>query len=516
MPQSDAWVRTIIDTVVDGIVIIDEDGTIRLFNQGSKRLFGYASEEAIGQNVRMLMPSPYAEQHDGYLQHYRETGDKHIIGSGRNVEGRRRDGSVFPMYVSVGELLSDERGDGGRFVGVFRDTTNEIMAGEELREAATRLRTIIEMVPDAIIVIDERGTIDSFSGSAERLFGWPAEEVVGQNVALLMPEPHRSRHDDYLRRYLETGERRMIGRGRVMVGQRRDGSTFPMELAVAETRLGGGHTFTGFVHDLTARRRAEKRAQDLQVELLHVSRLSAMGQMAAAIAHELNQPLTAIANFAAAAERMLAYHAEVPPKVLDYIGKVAIQADRAGQIIRRLRRFVERGEIQIRPEAVIPVLEEGIALTLLGAKDTGMRMTTNFAPDLPEVSIDRVQIQQVLINLVRNAIEAMQGSPRRELTIEAAPVEDGNVAITVADTGPGLAKEVVSQLFQPFVTTKSQGMGVGLSISRSIVEAHGGTLTASANPGGGTVFRFTLRSAAVAALENTGSGDAAADRAAGR
>jgi len=485
MPQHDAWVRTIIDTVVDGIVIIDDLGTIRVFNEGCQRLFGYTPDEVIGQNVRMLMPPPYTEQHDGYLRHYRETAEKRIIGSGRNVQGRRRDGSIFPMYLSVGELPEEHRGEGGRFVGIIHDTTSEIMAGEELRQTAARLRTIIESVPDAIVVIDERGRIDSFSSFAEKLFGWASHEVAGKNVSILMPEPYRSRHDGYLERYL---------------------STFPMELAVAEMQLGDGRYFTGFVQDLSERQRVEKRAQDLQAELLHVSRLSAMGQMAAAIAHELNQPLTAVTNFAAAAERLLANTPGVPPKASEFIAKAGAQAERAGQIIRRLRSFVERGEIQIRPEALAAVLEEGVALALIGSKDAGVRIDLDFAADLPEVEMDRVQIQQVVINLVRNAIEAMQGGARRELTIAAARAEDGKVAVTVVDTGPGLAPEVADQLFQPFVTTKSQGMGVGLSISRTIVEAHGGSMSAAANPAGGTIFRFTLRISGPETEEEAGEG----------
>lgn len=490
MPYRDAWVRTIIDTVVDGIVIIDDSGAIRLFNRGCQRLFGYAVQEVIGRNVRMLMPSPYTEQHDSYLKHYRETGERRIIGGGRNVQGRRRDGSVFPMYLSVGELP-------GGFVGVIHDTTAEIRAREDMRQAAERLRTIQGLAPVAIVVIDDQGMIDSFSTSAERLFGWTAAEVAGRNVGMLMPEPYRSRHDGYMGRYLTTGDQHIIGRGRVVVGQRRDGSTFPMELTVAEMQLGTARYFTGFIEDLTQSQAVEKRAQDLQAELLHVSRLSAMGQMAAAIAHELNQPLTAIANFAAAAERLLEGDSGVAPKARDFVGKAAAQAERAGQIIRRLRQFVERGEVQNRPESVASVVEEGIALALMGVKDTGVRIATEIPPDLPPVSMDKVQIQQVIINLARNAIEAMQGMPVRELRVSAYRVDNDFVAIAVADTGPGLPDIVARQLFQPFVTTKSQGMGVGLSISRSIVEAHGGMIAAVANPGGGALFRFTLRVAGV-------------------
>jgi two-component system, LuxR family, sensor kinase FixL len=360
-----------------------------------------------------------------------------------------------------------------------------------VREA--HLQSILDTVPEAMVVIDERGAIRSFSLAAERLFGYRAVEVAGQNVKLLMPSPYCEEHDGYLHRYLSTGERRIIGIGRVVVGQRKDGSTFPMELAVGEMRSGTQHFFTGFIRDLTERQQTEARLQELQAELVHVSRLTAMGEMASALAHELNQPLSAIANYMKGSRRLLESSTEErADQVRDAMDKAADQALRAGQIIRRLRDFVARGESERRVEDLRKLVEEASALALVGAKDKGVRVRFDFAPQVDFVLADKVQVQQVLLNLMRNAIEAMEGVERRELVVSTAPAADGMAEISVSDTGSGLSPEVIAQLFQPFVTTKAHGMGVGLSISRTIIEAHGGSIAPHPNSGGGTVFSFTL------------------------
>jgi two-component system, LuxR family, sensor kinase FixL len=326
------------------------------------------------------------------------------------------------------------------------------------------------------------------------LFGYSAAEAVGQNVRILMPSPYRENHDGYVERYLRTGEKRIIGIGRVVVGERKDGSTFPMELAVGEMRSSNRQFFTGFVRDLTEHQKTEARLQELQSELLHMSRLTAMGEMASTLAHELNQPLSAIANYLKGSRRLLeAGNDERSIKVRDAVDKAADQALRAGQIIRRLRDFVARGESERRVESVKKLIEEASALALVGAKDRGIRVLYQFDPAVDLVLADKVQIQQVLLNLMRNAIEAMEDTPRRELIITAKREGDDMVAISVADTGSGIPADVAGQLFQPFFTTKRHGMGVGLSISRTIVEAHGGKMEVEPNPGGGTIFRFTLR-----------------------
>ncbi len=374
--------------------------------------------------------------------------------------------------------------------------SNRERAAMMTRDALAReahLQSILDTVPEAMIVIDENGNMQSFSSAAERLFGCKAVDVIGKNVKMLMPDPYRAGHDGYINRYRRTGERRIIGIGRVVVGQRMDGSTFPMELAVGEMRSGDQRFFTGFIRDLTERQQTEQRLQELQSELVHISRLTAMGEMASTLAHELNQPLAAISNYLKGSQRIVESDStEQLPLLRDALGKASDQALRAGQIIRRLRDFVARGESERRVEDVIKLVEEASALALVGVKDRGIRVQFKFDPHVELVLADRVQIQQVLLNLIRNAMDAMEEVAVRDLAISVAPEGPGQVRISVADSGPGIAPEVADHLFQPFITTKAQGMGVGLSISRTIIEAHGGRIWAERNASGGTTFHFTV------------------------
>ena len=373
-----------------------------------------------------------------------------------------------------------------------RNTRERAAALKDLEAREAHLQSILATVPDAMIVIDERGIMQSFSATAERLFGWTAAEAIGRNVSMLMPNPYRDGHDGYLARYMTTGERRIIGIGRVVVGERRDGSTFPMELSVGEMRSADRRFFTGFVRDLTERQATERRLQDVQSELVHVGRLTAMGEMASALAHELNQPLSAVANFVGGSARLIELDPIDRAKIRGALASAGEQALRAGEIIRRLRDFVGRGEAERRIESLPQLLEEAGALAMVGAKERGVRLLYAIDPGVDLVLADRVQIQQVVLNLMRNAVEAMEGEPRRDLTVGARPVEGDMVEVWVADSGHGISAEIADQLFQPFITTKQQGMGVGLSISRTIIEAHGGRIWVEANPGGGAVFRFTL------------------------
>jgi len=376
---------------------------------------------------------------------------------------------------------------------LFRSQRTAAATTQEVLSREAQMQSVLDTIPDAMIVIDERGIMHSFSAAAERLFGYSAAEVLGKNVKILMPSPYREAHDGYLQRYNVTGERRIIGIGRVVVGERKDGSTFPLELAVGEMRRGNQHFFTGFIRDLTERQKTEARLQELQSELVHVSRLTAMGEMASALAHELNQPLSAIANYMKGSRRLLETSTEENAPILrEALEKASEQALRAGQVIRRLRDFVARGESERRVEDVKKLVEEASALALVGVKDKGVRVRFDFDLKAEFVLADKVQIQQVLLNLMRNAIEAMEDCEKRELVVSTAMAPDDMVEIRVADTGSGISPEIGAQLFQPFVTSKRQGMGVGLSISRTIVESHGGSIAPRPNPGGGTVFSFTL------------------------
>lgn len=363
----------------------------------------------------------------------------------------------------------------------------------ELEAREAHIRSILDTVPDATVVIEKDGTIVTFNAAAVRQFGYTEAEAIGQNVRMLMPEPYRSEHDGYISRYLETHQKRIIGINRVVVGRRKDGTIFPMKLVVGEMKSGDKTYFTGFIHDLTERQASETRLHEIQGELARLARLNELGEMASTLAHELNHPLSAIANYVQGCIRLLRdMDDSLAVRMRDALEETARQSFRAGQIIRHLREFVTRGETEKAPTDVRRLVEEAGALALAGSRERGVRSVFEFEPGAAMVMVDRVQIQQVLTNLMRNAVEAMRHSERRELIIRTASNGSGMVLVEVADTGPGISDEIAAQLFTPFVTTKPGGMGVGLSISKRIVEAHGGELSVSRNNYGGATFHFTL------------------------
>jgi two-component system sensor kinase FixL len=393
-------------------------------------------------------------------------------------------------------LIRDDAGVARHLSGIFLDIDEEKQVEETLRTRETHLRSILHTIPDAMIVIDGRGIMQLFSTAAERLFGWSEQEAIGQNVSVLMPEPDRTRHDSYIARYRTTNDPHIIGIGRIVTGKRRDGTTFPMHLSIGEMQSGGEPYFTGFVRDLTEHQKTQARLQELQSELVHVSRLTAMGEMASALAHEINQPLAAISNYMKGSRRLLAGSTDPNlTKIESALDRAAEQAVRAGQIIRRLRDFVSRGESEKRVESLSKLIEEAGALGLAGAREQNVRLRFDLDPGADLVLADRVQIQQVLVNLFRNALEAMAQSLRRELVVANARAADDMIEVEVSDTGSGFQDDVIPNLFQTFFTTKDTGMGVGLSISRSIIEAHGGRMWAESNSSGGATFRFTLPAA---------------------
>jgi two-component system sensor kinase FixL len=489
--EHDISARLLIDAVTDiALFTLDPEGRVTSWNAGAERISGWTEQEIIGRHVSVFYRPEEAAA--GRPEQDLATG----LETGRREEQGirvRKDGSAFVAHATL-TLLKDRDGRACGFAKVIRDITERVAAEEALRAREAHLRSILETVPDAMIVIDEDARIQSFSATAVRLFGYEPHEVIGQNVNILMPAPYREQHDGYMHRYLTTGERRIIGIGRVVVGQHKDGATFPIELAVGEMRSGGERYFTGFIRDLTERQQTETRLQELQSELVHMSRFTALGEMASTLAHEINQPLTAIANYLKGCRRILErMEGNEVPMLREAVNQAAEQALRAGQVIRHLREFVARGESERHIEHLPKLIEEASALALVGAKEKGIRVSFRLDPHAQLVLADRIQIQQVLLNLIRNAIEAMEDSARRELVIRTAAPEDGLVEIAVQDTGSGLSPEIAAQLFQPFMTTKKHGMGVGLSICRTIVESHGGKIWAASETGKGTTFTFTLR-----------------------
>ena len=436
--RGDALFRAIINAALDAIVVIDRAGAILSVNQGTEQIFGYRADELVDRNVKMLMPQPYAGEHDGYLRNYLQTGDKKIIAIGREVTGRRKDGSTFPMDFSVGEAQAEGE---TIFVGIIRDIGERKATEEALRESEQRLRSILDTVPDGIVVIDERGLIQSFSPAAERLFGYAPQEVYGRNVSVLMPSPYREAHDGYLHRYRTTGERRIIGIGRVVVGLRKSGDTFPMELDVGEFHVSGQRYFTGFVRDLTEGQQSKRRIEGLQAELLHATRLSVMGQMASTMAHELNQPLTAVLGYLGVGRRLLNQNPVPADRLRDAMARAIGQAERAGEVIRRLRQFVNKGETERQVENLNSLVEEAVALGLVGAREAGIRLTLDLEHTPAPVLVDGVQIQQVILNLVRNAVEAMETTEigRRELRIATQTI-DAAAEVSVPTPDPAFRR----------------------------------------------------------------------------
>lgn len=469
--------------------VLDTEGRIRSWNAGAEILFGYRPDAVIGQSGEKL----YSLQDRGAAKPDADMAKVRARGRLRENTWRvRQDGSEFFADVAITAIHS-ANGTLRGFGQMIYDITGRQAAAAALARSELHLRSILATVPDAMIVIDERGIILSFSSAAERLFGYSEAEVVGANVEILMPPSDAARHDRYIAHYRETGERRIIGIGRIVVGQRRDGTEFPMKLSVGEANSDGHRIFTGFIHDLTEQQHAELRLKELQSELIHVSRLSAMGTMASTLAHELNQPLTAIANYLEAGRELLdAGGAEAATLLREAIEESTSEALRAGKIVRRLRDFVARGEVERRVEDLPRLIDEASRLALIGARERGVRAFFELAPDITTVTVDRVQIQQVLVNLIRNAIDAVAGQEVRDITISTCALDNAMVEVSVADTGPGLSPDIAARLFQAFATTKPAGMGLGLSICRTIVEAHRGHIRAEPRPTGGTVFRFTL------------------------
>lgn len=470
------WLAAIVDSAKDAIVGKDLSGIVTSWNQAAEAMFGYQASEIIGRPITLIVPPERMAEEETILEKLRQ-GERL---SHFETERQRKDGS----HIAVSLTISPIRDDAGRIIGISKIARDL----SETQRQEGLLRSILATVPDALIVIDDRGLIQSFNTAAERMFGYRFGEVEGQNVSMLMPSPYRETHDSHLGRYLVTGERRIIGIGRIVSGQRRDGSVFPIELAVGEVNLPDRRLFTGFIRDLTVRQARERRFAELQSEFLHVSRLNELGEMASTLAHEVSQPLAAMANYRNALRQLLAEgRTKEAQEVVDRIGE---QAERARLIIARLRALVRKGETVKEMENLQRCIEEASALALTGLGD-GLKLEIRIADDAAEAMIDRIQIQQVLLNLVRNAAEAMTTSPRRVLSISTGRAGQ-MVEVRVADTGPGLPESVRSRLFQPFVTTKPNGLGVGLSVCQTIVAAHGGELSAMDAPGGGTVFRLTL------------------------
>ncbi len=352
---------------------------------------------------------------------------------------------------------------------------------------------MLDTAVDGIIVIDDRARVLVFNKACEDLFGHPSGDVIGRNISVLMPPEFSAGHDAAVGHYLRTGERRIIGIGREVRARHADGTVFPIELSVGEAKTPEGPQFIGIIRDLRPRKAVEQRLNQLQAQLVQMARVNAMDEMGAAIAHELNQPLTAVLLYLQALSRKLkSGETAFEPAVLEILGKASREAERAGSIIQKMRQFVEKREPERQPVDIGRLIDEALEITLLGNDGAAVEVVRDEAPNLPSLEGDPIQIQQILINLIRNAIEAVKLRDERWIRIALRP-SDGRLLVEVEDSGPGIPMETVRNLFKAFSTSKKTGLGLGLAISRSIAQNHGGDLLVEPGGGGrGATFVLSL------------------------
>jgi len=483
--------RAVVDTAVDGLILIDARGKVLMFNPACERLFDYDASEVIGQNVKMLMPPPYREEHDRYLDNFHRSGVRKIIGIGRQVVGRRKNGSTFPMDLAVGEAKQDGE---SFFVGIIHDLTERERVGKELREGAARLKAVVETAVDGVILIDERGNVLMFNPACERLFKYRSDEVIGQNVKMLMPAPYRAEHDDYLDNFHRTLVRKIIGIGREVTGQRSDGSTFPMDLSVGKAKQDGAAIFVGIIHDLTDRKKTEE-------QLVQAQKMEMVGQLSGGIAHDFNNLLTVIVGNS----EFLSDQLKPRPDLQQLADDIGRAGDRGAELTQRLLAFSRRQTL--RPvEVDCNNLLESMHKLLRRTMREDIEIRIDFDPEIPRAFADPAQLESAILNLALNAQDAMAAGGRLSLTTAEASL-DGQyqklhpevrpgeyVLIAVTDTGTGMSKQVLEHVFEPFFTTKEvgKGSGLGLSMVYGFAKQSNGHVSIYSEPGLGTTVRIYL------------------------
>jgi len=483
-----------------GLAHMDAEGRWLRLNERYCQIAGYPCDELMGKAVdEITHPDDLSRDRDARAALI--AGDIDTMSSEKRYI--RKDGKIVWVRLTRSSIR-DAAGRPEFFVAVCEEITARKEAETQLITGAAQYRAIFDSAVEAMAVIDAKGVIQSVNPAAERIFGYAPVELIGGNIKMLMPESIGSKHDEHLQRYGDTGKRAIIGIGREVAGRRKDGTVFPLDLSVAEWQRAGDTFFTGIMRDVSVRRSteaallgSEERLRLLQNEFAHMARVNDLGEMAAAIAHEINQPLTAIVNYLNTGLFVATegYSEDGFADVESLIRDASAQALRAGDIIRRLREFVGHGGGTRTVELLERLVDSAMALALIDARSGGILVERVPGAGDAEVEVDCVQIQQVLVNLLRNAVDALAGASQagiRQLTVRTSASPDGTVSISVTDNGPGVPAELTQRIFEPFMTTKANGMGMGLSVCRRLIESHDGTITVESEPGSGATFKVRL------------------------
>jgi two-component system sensor kinase FixL len=465
--------HSLMEAAVDAIIVIDHRGHITAINDATRRMFGYRTDELLGENVSKLMPEPDRGAHDGYLRSYLDTGCARIIGIGREVTALRGDGSVFPAHLSVGRIAD---GHPPRFIGILRDITMERDAYAALKLERDRANAYLELNESILLMLDPQRRIQEINARGSDLLGAPSVDLHGRDwLDFLDGEAERERG----RLLLDSALGSHGSREREFAARDASGAECRVYWRCIARRSVDG-TPAGWLCsgvDVTERSRLDEERVVAQDRLTRVARMATMGEMAAGVAHEVNQPLTAITTYARACERYLDRAEPDFAEIKEAVREIGAEGLRAGEIIRRLRALVRHDVVQRHAVDVNALLDEIKVLMNADARTHDARLRFSCMPVLPPVEADPVQIQQVILNLVRNALEAVQGVPAGTREIELATLtNDGDVEIRITDNGPGVDAAVAERIFEPFCTTKATGTGLGLAISRTIVESHKGTI----------------------------------------
>jgi two-component system CheB/CheR fusion protein len=488
--ESASKVRALLKTAAEGIVTIDARGLIESFNPAAERIFGYNTAEVVGQNVSLLMPPPYRNEHDRYIADYLKTGQAKIIGVGREVVGLRKEGSTFPMDLAVSEFT---HGTERYFAGVMRDVTERKAAEEALRQSEERFRDLVEGSIQGIYAYRDWRPLFVNRAYAEMLGYTSPEELMAQGSLEPCVAPEARPRLQRLHEALNKGEfaQRLVEFDAI----RKDGETITLQCVMRPIDWAGEQAIQSTVIDVTERRRAETLARERGRELARMVRVSAVGEMGSALAHELNQPLTAIISYAEGAARRFHLEKGANAQLLNVLAQTAGLAKRAAAVVHSIREFVKKQDGRWEPVNLNEVVKEAALLSSTEARDKGVSMTLHLHPNLPPVEGSFVQLEQVVLNLIRNGIEAtedLEESDERAVTVRTLLTTERRVELTVQDSGTGVSADITPRLFDPFVSNKPKGLGMGLSISRTIVETHEGEIWASPNPDRGTTFHVAL------------------------